>query len=174
MSAEADGTASLPTDAHTSERLFREGVVAGIIGAATIAIWFLILDAIEGRPLYTPTVLGTALVQRGRELTPFEDLPVSLGMVLLYTVVHGLAFCVVGYIAAGMFAAAERNPPAIFGLLLLFIFFFCGFMTVAFLFALPVLQALTISMIVAGNILAALVMGAYLWRRHPLDLRKLL
>ncbi len=41
-------------------------------------------------------------------------------------------------------------------------------------FALPVLQAQTIPMIVAGNILAAFVMGAYLWRRHPLDLRKLL
>ncbi len=174
MSAEADGTASLPTDAHTSERLLREGVVAGIIGAATIAIWFLILDAIEGRPLYTPTVLGTALVQRGRELTPFEDLPVSLGMVLLYTVVHGLGFCILGYVAVRLFVAAEGHAPLMFGLLLFSIFFFCGFLTVVFLFALPVLEALTIPAIVGGNILAALVMGGFLWRRHPLDLRKLL
>ena len=30
-------------------------------GAATIAIWFAVLDVVSGRPLYTPTVLGTAL-----------------------------------------------------------------------------------------------------------------
>ena len=156
-----------------SERLLRESVVAGVSGGATIAIWFLILDAIQGRPLYTPSLLGTALVQ-GQELTSVDDLPVSFGMVVLYTLVHGLAFCVVGYITARLFVAAERHPPFIFGLLLLFIFFFCGFMTVAFLFALPVLQALTIPMVVAGNILAAFVMGAYLWRLHPLELRKLL
>ena len=52
--------------------------------------------------------------------------------------------------------------------------FRCGFLTVTFLFALPVLEALTIPAIVVGNILAALVMGGCLWRRHPLDLRKLL
>ncbi len=144
------------------------------MGATTIAIWFLILDALEGRPLYTPSVLGTALVQRGRELTSFEDLPVSLGMVLLYTVVHGLAFCILGYVTVRLFIAAERHPPRMFGLVLFSVFFFCGFLTVTFLFALPVLEALTISAIVVGNILAALVMGGFLWRRHPLDLRKLL
>ncbi len=174
MSAEPKGSASLPTDAHTSEGLLREGVVAGIIGAAAIAIWFLIVDAIEGRPLYTPTVLGTALVQRGQELTPFEDLPVSLGMVLLYTVVHGLAFCILGYVTVRLFIAAERHPSLMFGLLLFSIFFFCGFMTVTFLVALPVLEALTRPAIVVGNILAALVMGGFLWRRHPLDLRNLI
>ncbi len=161
------------TKFRLSEQLLRESVVAGVSGGATIAIWFLILDTIQGRPLYTPTLLGTALVQ-GQGLASLDDLPASFGMVLLYTLVHGFAFCVVGYIAARLFVAAERHPPFIFCLLLLSILFFCGFMTVAFLFALPVLQALTIPMIVTGNILAAFVMGAYLWRRHPLDLRKLL
>ena len=42
-------------------KTYKEGFVAGLIGAATIAVWFLILDMIQGRPLYTPTVLGTAL-----------------------------------------------------------------------------------------------------------------
>lgn len=28
--------------------LYEEGIVAGLLGAATIAVWFLILDAIQG------------------------------------------------------------------------------------------------------------------------------
>ena len=35
----------------------QDGVVAGLIGAATIAIWFLVVGTINGRPFYTPTVL---------------------------------------------------------------------------------------------------------------------
>ena len=33
----------------------REAIVTGLLGAATIMIWFLILDVVNGRPLYTPT-----------------------------------------------------------------------------------------------------------------------
>src|SRR5437867_3281646 len=38
-----------------------EGLVAGLIGAATIAVWFFILDLLKGRPFYTPSVLGTVV-----------------------------------------------------------------------------------------------------------------
>ena len=156
-----------------SDTLLREAMVAGLSGGAIIAIWFLIVDSLQGRPLYTPTVLGTALIQR-QELASLENLPISLGKVLFYTVVHGVAFCFVGTIAVRLFAAAERHPSVIFGILLFFIFFFSGFLTVAFLFAMPVLQALNVTTIVIGNILATLVIVGYLWRRHPLDLRRLL
>ena len=37
-----------------------------------------------------------------------------------------------------------------------------------------VLEVLTVPAVLAGNLLAAFVMGRYLWRRHPLDLRQLL
>jgi hypothetical protein len=35
--------------------VYVEGVVAGLIGAATIAIWFFILDLYNGRPFTPPT-----------------------------------------------------------------------------------------------------------------------
>ena len=38
-----------------------DGVIAGLIGAAIVAIWFLFMDAITRLPLYTPTVLGEGL-----------------------------------------------------------------------------------------------------------------
>jgi hypothetical protein len=35
-----------------------DGVIAGLIGATIVAIWFLFMDAVTRLPLYTPTVLG--------------------------------------------------------------------------------------------------------------------
>src|SRR5207249_9423879 len=65
-------------------RLYQEGMIAGVIGAATVAVWFLLLDTAAGHPLYTPTVLGTAIFRRGALGSP-ETLSVSLEMVGMFT-----------------------------------------------------------------------------------------
>jgi len=95
--------------------LYQEGLVAGLLGAATIAIWFLVLDTVRGRPLYTPSLLGRAFFQRGAVLGALETQPITVEMVLVYTWVHGLAFCVIGGMAAWPIALAERRPNAGFG-----------------------------------------------------------
>ena len=71
------------------------GLIAGLVGATTVALWFLIIDLTQGRSLYTPTVLGAALFGRGAGLPSPEAGP-DPGMVLMFTWVHGLAFVVVG------------------------------------------------------------------------------
>src|SRR5215470_8528318 len=76
--------------------VYGEGIVAGLLGAATIAVWFLIVDTISGRPLYTPTVLGTALFRGGANVDHPETLPVSFEMVMLFTWVHALVFAAIG------------------------------------------------------------------------------
>ena len=148
-------------------RLYLEGIVAGVIGAATIAIWFLILDTVNGRPLYTPTVLGTALFRRGEGLASPESLPISFEMVLLYTWVHGLVFAVIGGVASRLLQLAERNPNLGFGILLLFVVFEFGFLAVATLVEGRILQALAWPAILLGNLLGAAAMAGYFWRRHP-------
>ena len=35
--------------------VYVEGVIAGIIGASVIALWFFVLDIVQGRPFHTPT-----------------------------------------------------------------------------------------------------------------------
>src|SRR3989442_5026680 len=100
------------TDATTipeSRTLYQEGLVAGLVGAATIAIWFLILDSLSGRPLYTPTVLGTALFRRGGT-TPLSEILPNLEMVLMFTSVHRLVFVAIGGILARLPAVAEPEP----------------------------------------------------------------
>src|SRR5215470_1125556 len=91
-------------------RVYQEGIVAGILGALSVAVWFLVVDMMHGRPFYTPTVLGTALFGRGVWPAPLETLPASFDMVAMFTWVHVLAFVVIGVVVAHLIAAAERNP----------------------------------------------------------------
>lgn len=158
--------AALATAPADTSRLYQEGIVAGLLGAATIALWFLVLDTLAGRPFYTPTVLGTALFRRG-QLGAVETLAPSLEMVLMFTWVHGLVCAAIGGLAARLLWAAERNPSVGFGVLLLFVVFEAGFTVAAMLFAAPVLRALTWPAVLVANLLAAVVMTLYFRLRHP-------
>jgi hypothetical protein len=161
-------TVSAPTTRpYDSTRVYQDGIVAGVLAAVAVALWFLVFDSVRGRPLYTPSVLGTALFGRGASLVPLATTPVSAEMVLMFTWVHGLVFAVLGGIAARLLAVAERSPHAGFGILLLFVIFQAGFTVAAYLIAAPVLHALTWPAVLVANLLAAAVMGAYLWWRHP-------
>jgi len=153
-----------------ASRLYREGMIAGVLGAAAVAVWFLLLDALAGRPLWTPTVLGTALFRRGAGLEAAVTLPVSLEMVAMFTWVHGLVFAALGGVAARMLGYVERHPGAGFGVLLLFVVFQFAFIAVAMVFAAPVLRVLSAWSILVANLIAAAAMTAYLRQRHP-DLR---
>ena len=163
MATQTDAT-TIPESRTTA--LYQEGLVAGLVGAATIAVWFLILDSLSGRPLYTPTVLGTALFRRGAA-TPLSEVLPDLEMVLMFTWVHGLVFVVIGGIVARLLALAERNSSLGFGILMLFVFFECGFVVAAMFFAEPILHALAWPAVLVANMLATAAMGGYFWVRHP-------
>src|SRR5207237_708962 len=49
-------------------RILREGFIAGLIGAGAVALWFLIVDVIAGRPFFTPAMLGSAAFWLGQYL----------------------------------------------------------------------------------------------------------
>jgi hypothetical protein len=144
-----------------------DGIIAGILGAATIALWFLLIDTVNGRPLYTPTVLGTALFGYGDGLRGLETLPVSLEVVALYTVAHALVFAAIGGLASRLLTIAERHPEVGFGILVLFVVFEFVITVSPVLFALPVVQALTWPALLVANLLATAAMSGYLWHRHP-------
>jgi hypothetical protein len=169
MKVQTDITDTSVTVSSTSEisRLSAEGIIAGMIGAAIIAIWFLILDTIEGRPLYTPTVLGTVLFGRGEWLSPPERIGVSLEMALMYTWVHALVFAVIGGIASYLLGLIEKNADLGFGIFLLFVVMEFGFIVAAFIFAEPILHALAWPAVLIGNLLATAGMAGYFWLRHP-------
>ena len=163
--------ASTSTGFHTqtadTAKLYQEGIVAGVLAAAVIAGWFFLLDTLAGRPLYTPTVLGTALFRHGAGLDHPETIGASFDMVVVFTWVHVLVFGIIGGVASHLLALAERRPNLGFGVVLFFVIFECGFVTLLMVFAQDVLHALAWEKVLAGNSLAAAAMALYLWHRHP-------
>jgi hypothetical protein len=133
-----------------------EGVLAGIIGAAVVAVWFFAIDAIQGEMLRTPRLLGTALLRQ----------PTPMGAVLAYTAVHGAAFALFGIIGAFLIAGAERQPMLIFALVILFTAFEIFFFGLILIAASWVMDELAGWTVFVGNLLAAVAMLAFYVRRH--------
>ncbi len=169
MTAHSGIEAPVPSTGRTMDlsAIFQQGVAAGVIGAAVVAVWFLIVDTLNGRPLYTPTVLGTALFRHGEGLAAAPSLPVSGEMVLMFTWVHGLVFAMLGGAASWLLSRAELHPGLGFGILLLFVVFEFGFVAVAMIFAEPILHALAWPAVLVANLLATGAMGIYFRFRHP-------
>lgn len=167
MSNGRDSSAESAVSKLIERILLGEGTAAGLIGAATIALWFLVVDTLRGRPLYTPSLLGTAIFQGRDAITRPETHSVSLWMVLLFTVAHGLIFVVIGQLAARLIRLGEKNANYGFGIVLFLVFFLSGFFFVSMVFAAEILHALTWPAVLAGNLLAVAAMALYFRRRHP-------
>jgi hypothetical protein len=147
-------------------RVYQEGIVAGLLGGLAVAVWFLIVDLVHGRPFYTPTVLGTVLFGRGVWPATLDTLSPSFEMVAMFTWVHLLVFAVLGVVVARLIATAEQHPSLGFGFVLLFVILEACFTAAAMIVAAPVLRALTWPAILVANLLAAAVMTGYFWLRH--------
>src|SRR5262245_61334980 len=87
-----------------------DGLLAGLAGGLTIAAWFFAYDFFQGRPFYTPTVLGAAVFRSGAGLDSPATLTPSLELVLPFTWLHLLVFCIIGGVASYLLSIAERNP----------------------------------------------------------------
>jgi hypothetical protein len=85
-----------------------DGVVAGLIGAATIAIWFLFMDAVTRLPLYTPSVLGEGFLLREPGVVLNHGEQDSVKLAVMYSGVYGLVFIVLGVLAAYVFCSLRE------------------------------------------------------------------
>jgi len=141
-----------------------QGVIAGAIGATAVAVWFLIVDLANGRPLYTPRVLGAAFF--GVFGPPAGE--TAAQYVIGYTIVHYAAFALIGVVLAAIVRRATDDPHVLAGLAIFFFVFqvaFYGF--VALLSQWDLLGRLAWYQIGAANVLASVLMGWYLWKVHP-------
>jgi hypothetical protein len=146
--------------------VYLDGAVAGLIGAAIVAIWFLFMDAVTRLPLYTPTVLGEGLFLRGQSLASHPVEQISLRLTVMYSGVHGLVFVVLGVIGAYLLLLPKRKLHFGIALIALFVVLELGFVGTAFVLAKPVLDKLTWPIVLIGNLLAAVGMACYLSLRR--------
>lgn len=141
----------------------RDGIIAGMIGAAIVAVWFMIYDAARGRPFRTPALLGAAALRGAQDPTVVSSAP---GPVVHYTVLHGVVFALIGVLIAYLIAAAQRRPALH---LVLFIGLGCfevSFLAVVARFAPALLTEIAWWAILVANALAAAGMVVYLAARQ--------
>ncbi len=98
--------------AAASGPVVREGVIAGLIGATCVAVWFFIIDLVAGHALLTPITLGQSFFSLFRNTQPAVS---PLNALIGYTIVHYVAFAIAGVVAADVVAWAGREPTVLFG-----------------------------------------------------------
>ncbi|HSC31692.1 MAG TPA: DoxX family protein [Gemmatimonadaceae bacterium] len=145
--------------------VLRDGVIAGLIGATAVAVWFFIVDVVAGHPLFTPDTLGHALFSVTGPVAMHE----RGAFIAAYTVFHYAAFIVAGIVAASVVDMAGEEPSVVLLAVLIFVAFEIGFYAfVAILQHSTPLGALAWYQVLIGNIIAAVAMCWYLWRARPM------
>jgi len=135
--------------------ILSRGAVSGVVGAAALAMWFLLVDTAQGEPFRTPAMVGNALVG-------LEGVEVRPGLILLFLALHFGAFMVVGMAAAWAVSFLTRVPNLVFGLVLGFLMFDVVFFGSVAVTGVDVVAQLGWVEVLAGNILAGVAMMSFL------------
>jgi hypothetical protein len=142
------------------------GLVAGLLGASVVALFFLAVDALAGRPLWTPSVLAAALFRGEPPRAAASPDPL---MVLAFTGVHVTVFVALALPAAFWALAhlptSEGRGRAVLLAVGLFAAFELFFFAMTWLFSPGLVDALRASRITAANALAAAAVAAFIFAR---------
>jgi hypothetical protein len=144
--------------------MLKDGLTAGFLGATTVALWFFVPDVLFRQAFFTPAALGSALLLGVTEQAAVQISVLTVG---LYTVVHYTIFILIGLLASAFLSKAEESPRALFFGMLFFIAYGAFFIGIIALFGEWILGALAWWSILAGTVLAVVVMAVYLVRAHP-------
>lgn len=150
-------------------RTMRDGVVVGLIGYASVALFYGAFDLLAARGLlYTVDLLGKA-VFRGLRDPAVLQFPLQLDMALIiwYNALHFVSALAIGLIVTGLVGHAQQMPSRRHVVLFIIVagfvvtIFGVGMLTTAMRPVLPWWS------IVVANAGATLLSGAYLLRRRP-------
>ncbi|OLC04706.1 MAG: hypothetical protein AUH45_02395 [Gemmatimonadetes bacterium 13_1_40CM_69_22] len=142
-----------------NERIAR-GAVGGLLAGLTVALWFLVVDSLAGRPFHTPAVLAGALARQDIAAPTFR-------IVAAYTVVHFAVFALLG-VAMAAAIGTLRLPPRLllavpFGLVAQELVFYAGLL----LSGTPRVAVVPWPHVVLANVLSGCVLMWYLHRAQP-------
>lgn len=144
--------------------LLREGITTGLLGAFSVAIWFLAIDSAQGHPLSTPSVLGQVLLygSTAPSLTPIEAGPLAA-----YTLLHVGAFVLFGVGVTHLVHLAMYSPLARFALFIVAVVFELFFFMLTYMLFAGTSHLFPWWSVLGANTLALVAMGSYLGRTHP-------
>ena len=140
---------------------FKRGLVAGLLGALAVAVWFFVLDLVAGHPLQTPAALGSSL------LFGKSTIEMSARVIIAYTVFHFLAFILAGLLFVWVTERIERRPSFMFFALLFLILGEALALANLATYAQWGLGTLGVLSVTIANFLSIAVMVWYIWATHP-------
>jgi hypothetical protein len=143
--------------------IIREGVVAGALGGAVVALWYFLCDTIAGRPFHTPALLGAIIFNglRGHDVGT-----ATLAPVLSFTVLHFAAFIAFGLASALVIATAEREPLLVLGALMVYACYEICFLALVTALDASALGAIGWWKIAAANVITLATVFGYFQYRH--------
>jgi hypothetical protein len=157
-------TRGVPRGGAGAGEFVLEGMMAGVIGAAVVALWFLVVDGLQGEMLSTPSLIADRLF--GQDFDS-HALPIDLARVSATVVLHGALFVLFGIAATFLVSRYVKRPllPALFAAL--FVALEAVFLLGSALVMPGAASAIGHVEILAANALGALAMALYLRRSAP-------
>lgn len=149
--------------------VLREGLVVGLIGYAAIAVFYGAFDAFAARgTLFTVDMLSRSLLGRAPEQSTLVfPIQPDVAAILAYNVLHLVTSLAIGLTVVGLVELAERRPGS--GRLALAIIVTGYVLTILAVGALSrnIRSVIPWWSIVTVNSLAVMLAGAYLLRKRP-------
>ncbi len=152
-----------PGSAAERPPILAPGLRTGLVGAATVAMWFLALDLVAGSPLRTPTVLGSALVLGAA--SPGE-VQLNVGVIIGYSLLHLATFAGVGIAFVWLTRRIRSTPDLAVRALGALLFLEVLFLGTAAMVSDWVVEELGWLSVLVANVLAVAAMGGWIWRRE--------
>jgi hypothetical protein len=149
---------------HERHSSIREGLVAGLLGALLVAIWYTVVDLGRGEMFYTANVLGQVFAQAD---TMPSVRTVSTPAVVQYSLLHFGSFIVFGIALAALTHLATRNPSLRMGVWLGLVIGFMLWLGMSYTLYRATDQRFPWWTALIGSVLGVGSVGLYLWRRHP-------
>lgn len=149
---------------RTTADLTYQSLYSAAIGGSIVALFFLVVDAWNGQPLFTPSVMGGVLFGGVAAESVTEA---RLDWVAYATIVHFIGFSLLGVGVTLLAHWAElraRHPATV--LFTVFLLIEWLFLVGGFLILPGVLQVLGPWHVAAANLLAAAGIAAFLWASH--------
>lgn len=147
-----------------------EALSTGFLGAATVALWFFVVDLILGTPLRTPGILGSAVFLG---ISSPEEAVINATTVGLYSLLHGTVFFLVGIGTTVIVRAADRTPSVLALFIPLTLVLQALFVGGTAILAQSLLGAVAWWAVLGGNLLASFLMGSLLLYWHPITAKNL-
>ncbi len=142
-----------------------QGLIAGFIGYAAVALFFAIINVIAGRsPFFTAAFFGGALFYGVRDPAQVTVWP---GAVLAYNGVHLLMFLALGMIASWLAYLSERGPQFWYIGAILFLFVVFHMYGFVLLLTGGIQTVIPTWTVFVATVLAGTAMFGYLLWVHP-------